>query len=146
MNSSAQAPDAPAQLVRAGPADARTASVLRDDLVTWLRQVVELTPARLNDIIVSAYEALANCAEHAYAHRVGSGAMTLRASYDPGAHDLCVSVADRGTWHDPPDQQATRTRGRGIALMCALADNCTIEGHPHGTTVQLHYATSVTKV
>jgi anti-sigma regulatory factor (Ser/Thr protein kinase) len=133
-------------LVRAGPADARTAAVLRDDLNGWLRQVVRVDPAQRADIIVSAYEALANCADHAYAQCAHSGAMTLQAVYDRAAQAICVSVTDRGIWQEPSAPEPRQYRGRGIALMRALADHCTIEGRPSGTTVQLQYAKWMTKV
>jgi anti-sigma regulatory factor (Ser/Thr protein kinase) len=147
MNSSAQGSDAPEELVRAGPADARTAAVLRDDLYAWLRQFTDVPPTQLSDIVVSTYEALANCADHAYANRPGSaGAMTLRAAYDRAAEAIRVSITDGGMWREPEAPKPSDIRGRGIALMRALADQCSIEGRPHGTTVSLLYGRSMTKV
>ncbi|AQA05797.1 hypothetical protein BVC93_29365 [Mycobacterium sp. MS1601] len=134
------------QLVRAGPADARTAAALRDDLYAWLKQVVEVTPTLLSDILTSVYEALANCADHAYRQRADDGAMTLRAVYDPAAQSISVSIADRGTWRDPPPPDPNDIRGRGIALMRALADRCIIERRTSGTTVELVYGMAMTRV
>lgn len=143
---SPQDPDSPEELVRAGPADARTAAVLRDDLYSWLRQFADVTPTQLSDIVVSSYEALANCADHAYANRPSSGAMTLRAVYDRAAQAFRVSISDGGVWREPQAPQPSDIRGRGIALMRALADHCTIEGRPQGTTVQLLYGKSMTNI
>lgn len=125
--------------MRAGPADAVTASALRDDLNGWLRQVVRVTPGLRNDIILSVYEALVNCVDHAYQHRNRGGAMRMHAVYDRAIAAVSVSVSDRGAWHGAPSTSAPQNRGRGIALMRALADRCVIEARPSGTIVRLHY-------
>ncbi len=134
------------ELVRAGPADARTASVLRDDLQTWLSQAVRVTPILLSDIVTSVYEALANCVDHAYARRVEDGTMSMHAVYDPGGQQICVSISDGGAWREPPPSDPLDTRGRGLALMRALANRCTIVGRPTGTTVELLFEMAMSRV
>jgi serine/threonine-protein kinase RsbW len=134
------------ELVRAGPADARTASVLRDDLHRWLTQAVSVTPVLLSDILTSVYEALANCVDHAYGRRAEDGTMSMHAVYDPRGQRICVSVSDGGTWREPPPTDALDTRGRGLALMRALANQCTIVGRPNGTTVELLYELAMSRV
>ena len=133
------------ELVRAGPADARTASMLRDDLHRWLTQAVSVTPVLLSDILTSVYEALANCVDHAYARRE-DGTMSMRAVYDPGDQQVCVSINDGGTWREPSPSDPLDTRGRGLALMRALANRCTIVGRPNGTTVELLFEMAMSRV
>ena len=59
--------------------------------------------------------------------------MTLQVHYDAREGLLLVKVSDHGTWRhvDPADQP--NTRGRGIPLMRALADDTTISRTANGT-------------
>ncbi|OBG28767.1 ATP-binding protein [Mycobacterium sp. 852002-51057_SCH5723018] len=140
----AEAPAAtnPLQLTCAGVADAATATELRRVLQRWLQEVTEAPADIRDDIVLGVNEALANCVEHAYrAHRM-VGTMRLHASHDPAAQSICVCVSDRGTWHRPAARRLCEPRAsRGIMLMHALADHCTINARPDGTTVCLDYAT-----
>ena len=67
--------------------------------------------------------------------------MKLQANFDADAQSLSVCVSDRGSWrtpacHDHDDPRASR----GITLMDALADHCTITTRRDGTTVCLDYS------
>ncbi|WP_232006803.1 ATP-binding protein [Mycobacterium sp. 1245805.9] len=132
----------PAGFTRAGAADAATAAELRSALRQWLQEETEVSEDIREDIVLGANEALANCVEHAYRSNPTPGPMKLHALHDPGAQSLNVRVSDRGTWHrqrpvKPDDPRASR----GILLMHALADHCTINARPDGTTVCLDYTT-----
>lgn len=133
----------PARFTRAGAADAVTAAELRRALRRWLQEATEVPAQVRDDIVLGASEALANCVEHAYrAHRT-VGTMELRARHDPAVRSVSVCVSDRGSWHrhlpkKPSDPEASR----GIMLMHALADQCTINARPSGTTVCMDYTTT----
>jgi anti-sigma regulatory factor (Ser/Thr protein kinase) len=132
----------PARFDRAGAADAVTAAELRRALRGWLNEATEVPADVCDDIILGAGEALANCVEHAYRAHHTVGTMELEASHDPAARSIRVCVSDRGTWHRPSPKKPNDPRAsRGIMLMHALADHCTINAHPSGTTVCLDYTT-----
>jgi anti-sigma regulatory factor (Ser/Thr protein kinase) len=130
----------PVRLSCTGVADATTAAAVRRSLDRWLRQRVQGPAEMRDDIVLSVNEALANCVEHAYRDHHKAGAMRLHASYDSAAQTISVSVSDRGTWHLPARRRADDPRAsRGIMLMHALADHCTIDTRSCGTTVCLDY-------
>jgi anti-sigma regulatory factor (Ser/Thr protein kinase) len=130
------------ELACAGVADAATAARWRRTLRRWLREATDVSADVGEGIVLGASEALANCVEHAYCTHRTTGTMRLRASYDPAARSIRVCVSDRGTWHRPLIRKPGDPRAsRGIMLMHALADHCTINAHPGGTTVCLDYAT-----
>ncbi|WP_374023787.1 ATP-binding protein [Mycobacterium sp. HNNTM2301] len=132
----------PGRLTCAGAADAVTAAELRRALRRWLEEVTEAPAEVRDDIILGANEALANCVEHAYRGHRTPGTMKLQASHDPATQSISVCVSDRGSWlHPSPQRLSDPRRSRGIALMHALADHCTINAHPNGTTVCLDYTT-----
>ncbi|WAJ47909.1 ATP-binding protein [Mycobacterium sp. Aquia_216] len=128
------------QLSCAGTADPATAGELRRSLRSWLRELPQAAPEVSEDIILGVYEALANCVEHAY-RAAEVGTMSLQAAYDPAAQIISVCVSDRGAWHRRSPRQPHDPRAsRGIMLMHALADHCTINARPDGTTVCLDYS------
>ncbi|OBI04314.1 ATP-binding protein [Mycobacterium scrofulaceum] len=132
----------PARLTCAGAADAVTAAEMRRALRRWLEEVTEAPPQIRDDIILGVNEALANCVEHAYRDHPTTGTMKLQASHDPAAQSISVCISDRGSWvHPSPQRLSDPRRSRGIALMHALADHCTINARPNGTTVCLDYTT-----
>ncbi len=132
----------PARFARAGAADAVTATELRHALRGWLHEATQVSAEVCADVILGAGEALANCVEHAYRTHDTVGTMELQASHDPAAHSISVCVRDRGTWHRPsPNKPNDPRASRGIMLMHALADHCTINARPGGTTVRLDYTT-----
>jgi anti-sigma regulatory factor (Ser/Thr protein kinase) len=131
----------PVRLSCAGTADPVTACELRHTLRSWLRELPQASAEVSEDIILGVNEALANCVEHAYRAVDEIGTMQLQAGYDPAAQTINVCVSDRGSWHrrsprHPRDPRASR----GIMLMHALADHCTISARPDGTTVCLDYS------
>lgn len=137
---------APGRLVCAGAADALTAAQVRRALRRWLQEAERASAGVREDIILGVNEALANCVEHAYCDQDAVGTMRLEASHDPAAHCISVCVSDRGTWHRPRARRADDpTASRGIMLMHAVADHCTISARPDGTTVCLDYAVGATK-
>jgi anti-sigma regulatory factor (Ser/Thr protein kinase) len=131
----------------AGAADAVTAAELRRILQRWLREATGLSAGVRDDIILGANEALANCVEHAYRDHHTIGTMRLQVRHDPTARSIKVCVSDRGTWHQPLQRKLSDPRAsRGIILMHTLADHCTIEARPGGTTVCLDYTTNPIKL
>ncbi|OBA64688.1 anti-sigma regulatory factor [Mycobacterium sp. 1100029.7] len=130
----------PAPLSCTGVADAPTAGELRRTLRSWLRRLPQASAEISEDIVLGVNEALANCVEHAYRTADAAGTMRLQAGYDPAAETISVCVSDRGTWHRRPLRSSHDPRAsRGIILMHALADNCSIDTRPGGTTVCLDY-------
>lgn len=119
--------------VQATPA---AVSALTQRIGQWLREAA-VDAERQSDIVLATYEALANCADHAYRDSPGEGSMTLEASLDEDTVRVCVT--DGGRWVDPQTQHQTDTRGRGLRLMQALCDDCTVNGTAEGTTVCLHF-------
>jgi anti-sigma regulatory factor (Ser/Thr protein kinase) len=133
----------PVRFIRAGAADAVTAAELRHALQRWLQEATKVSADVRDDIILGANEALANCVEHAYRTHRTVGTMRLQAHHDPGTRSVSVCVSDRGTWHRPlPTKPSDPKASRGIMLMHALADHCTINARPSGTTVCLDYTTN----
>lgn len=122
-----------------GSADARTVATFRRGFGDWLNRHLELDEERAADIVLATDEALANCADHAYQALDRIGSMTLRIVYHPVTAELTVSVSDHGHWVEPDPAALNAARGRGILLMRALADVCTIDGRDEGTTVCLRF-------
>lgn len=124
-----------------GFADGQTVATLREQVKTWLAGAVEIDHERLCDILLATDEALANCVDHAYRDRDtdANGLMTLRMAYDRVQQLVEISVTDQGCWVEPAARTQTSIRGRGLILMRALADECTIDGGVDGTTVLLRF-------
>jgi serine/threonine-protein kinase RsbW len=102
-----------------------------------VRTSFDLGADRASDLALAIYEALANTVEFAYVYAGRRGTMDVSARYDPAETALLVTVADRGQWRTSPPAPADRRRGRGIALMKALADRASIQTSTTGTTVRL---------
>jgi serine/threonine-protein kinase RsbW len=129
------------RLTLAGTADPVTAAEWRRALHRWLQHEVRTSSEIRDDVVLGVNEALANCVEHAYHAHPHTGAMKLQASYDPDAESIRVCVSDRGRWQRPSAGTPNNPpASRGIALMHALADHCTIHARPNGTSVYLDYA------
>jgi len=123
-----------------GAADAVTAARLRRELQRWLRDATEASAEARDDVVLGVHEALANCVEHAYHGRHAAGTMTVQAGHDPVGHSISVCVSDRGSWNRPSRKNRDDPRSsRGITLMRALADHCTIDVRTNGTVVRLDY-------
>lgn len=112
---------------------AERASALRVALNTWLAEL-DVDPNRAYDVVLAAYEAMANAVEHAYEAQSGPGTLDLHAQCVPATGWVEVTVADHGEWAvHPPDS----TRGRGVPLMHALADTTAVTSDLDGTTVRM---------
>ncbi len=106
---------------------------------TWLTRRVCIDTGRIADIVLAAYEALANCADHAYLREASTGVMRIEARHDTEARTVRLCVVDRGHWLDPRSRPDDPTRGRGLRLMRALCDDLTVDGTDHGTRVCLQF-------
>jgi anti-sigma regulatory factor (Ser/Thr protein kinase) len=124
--------------LRKGTADAHTVAAFRRTFGHWLDQHLELDEERVADIVLATDEAMSNCVDHAYRVVGYAGDITLHVSYYPVTSELKIRVIDHGHWMEP-DTAAKNPRGRGILLMRALADDCTIDGGEDGTTVCLRF-------
>jgi serine/threonine-protein kinase RsbW len=126
---------------RTGPADGDTAAGFRGHLRRWLNDTVYVDDERAADIVLASYEALSNCAEHAYSDAVSANGavMTMAVSHDPTKETVQVCVIDRGSWIQPDPGAINAVRGRGLILMDRLADRCTVQGRSDGTTLCLHF-------
>lgn len=122
-----------------GCADATTVARFRVQLRGWLDSTVGLEVERVSDIVLATDEALTNCVEHAYQDRYAAAVMTLTTTYDRAGATVKVCVTDKGRWIEPDPAAINAIRGRGLILMRALADHCTVEGQTDGTTVCLHF-------
>lgn len=110
----------------------------------WLHDSVHPDAERASDIVLAAYEALANCADHAYRNHDGPGPMTVDAAYDIDTSTVHLCVSDHGRWVDPHRQPADIARGRGLRLMQALCDEFSVTGTETGTTVCLDFENCAT--
>lgn len=128
----------PEQLTVSGAATATGAAQMRHRFGDWLRDR-GIPDVERNDILMAVNEALANCVDHAYPGRPSPGPMTVRADFEPVNSCLSVCVTDHGRWRPPDPYRRHDRRGRGVALMHALTDHCTISGRRDGTTVCLDY-------
>ncbi|QLL05718.1 ATP-binding protein [Mycobacterium vicinigordonae] len=129
------------ELMNTGNADAYTVATFRQDLSDWLNLHLELDEDRAADILLATDEALSNCADHAYRVVGHVGSMSLQIAYNPATTRLGICISDHGRWIEPNPvaPPANAVRGRGILLMRALADECSIDGRPAGTTVCLRF-------
>jgi anti-sigma regulatory factor (Ser/Thr protein kinase) len=121
-------------------ADALSARRTRVEFRGWLETHFRLGAERRHDLVLAVSEAIANAAEFAYADAPRDGTIDVSAAYDVDSDTLAVRVNDRGRWHHHAADQASldrQFRGRGIALMRALADEAKIDPTPRGTHVTL---------
>jgi len=93
-----------------------------------------LSPSSLADLVLSAYEALANAAEHAYPS--GHGPVDLVAARTADGRVL-VTVRDHGRWRKPPLDPGFR--GRGLLMIKALTPRVEVLQGPQGTTVHMEW-------
>ncbi|MFL6119260.1 ATP-binding protein [Actinophytocola sp.] len=102
-------------------------------LTEWALAVGMPTNQR-GDLVLAAYEAMANAAEHAY--RGQGGIIELHARATAGG--VVVTVVDHGVWRPPPDHKGIR--GRGIPLIEGLSHRSTVMPGEEGTTVVMTWA------
>lgn len=117
-------------------ADALSANRIRVEFRNWLDRHFALGAERFSDLVLAVSEALANAAEFAYPDAPDNGTMDVSATYDAASDTLAVTVNDHGRWR-PHAGPRDLTRGRGIPLMRALADEANIHGTKQGTKVTL---------
>jgi anti-sigma regulatory factor (Ser/Thr protein kinase) len=114
------------------PAESASTALAR----SALRRFFAGTPLgerRTYDALVAVGEAVSNAIEHAYGGRPNQ-TFSLRARYE-GASCIVV-VEDTGSWRPDDDEP----NGRGVSMMRALSDDCSIERGANGTSVQLRFA------
>jgi anti-sigma regulatory factor (Ser/Thr protein kinase) len=126
-----------AALTLCDAASARTVAQFRHELSQWLSAHFTLDALRRNDVLLAVNEALTNVAEFAYRGR--PGVMTMRARHHTADGALVVDITDEGSWRYTDPATRSNTRGRGIPLMRALADNTTISPTADGTEVRLQF-------
>ncbi|HEV7647326.1 MAG TPA: ATP-binding protein [Actinophytocola sp.] len=118
------------------PADAGQLAEMRHALGRWAAGI-GMPGEKREELVLAAYEAMANSVEHAYARSAGdpgSGEVELHAARTVDG-SVVVTVSDHGTWKPP--EESDGIRGRGIPLMQALADDTTITSVDAGTTVTM---------
>lgn len=120
-------------------ADGVSVAKAREELSRWLQQTFDLDSLRINDVVLAVNEALANSAEFAYRDAPQPGTVDLEARHDADGATLRVSIVDRGSWRPTDPARRSRTRGRGIPLMEALADSAVIDPCDAGTAVHLTF-------
>jgi anti-anti-sigma factor len=138
----------PAPLHQRVPARAESLGPLRRMVEAWGR-AAGLDGDRLDDLQLALGEAAANAVEHAYR---GGDPPQDRAEFDRTAEfaytlqrladgSVAASVRDFGTWQPPLADPGYR--GRGIAMVHAIASTAAVEPGPTGTTVRFTLAPPV---
>ena len=118
-----------------GPSAGAARRALREFLV-----LDHLPPARIDDALAAAGEAVANAIEHAYERVPGTFRLRV-ATYDD---HVVVEVEDDGRWRTPrtapqPSGDAVERiaeRGRGLFILRALTEHAVVDRTPAGTRVR----------
>ena len=119
-----------ADVIRARPEELAPA---RHRMRAWLEQVGVDHDAR-EEILLAVGEAVANAVEHGST----DAAQVVRLEASAVGDELIVSVSDTGRWQ-PGLEGFFTGRGRGHALMQALADGIDVDGDQNGTIVTLRF-------
>lgn len=113
-------------------ADIANVTEMRRRLARWTGSH-DIPGGRTDDIMIAAYEAMANAALHAYPDgEVGTMAVTAQVD----GQVLTLTITDDGRWRHRP---ARLGGGLGLALMRATADATIVDSGPRGTTVRLRW-------
>ncbi|WP_227982484.1 SpoIIE family protein phosphatase [Nocardia spumae] len=113
------------------PAEAGRLTGVRRALAAWLASAA-VGHDLAADLVSAANEACTNSIEHAY--RTGAaGRVVVTAQCAHGS--VLIEVIDTGTWRPLPEDPGYR--GRGLAMMRALADEVDIDHTDTGTRVRL---------
>lgn len=116
-------------------ATARNVTEMRRAFARWL--ALDVAAGDLfDDIVLVAYEALANVVDHAYAHAPGGPGTVLLTAHRASA-ELRVTVTDHGSWRAPTGEPF---RNRGLSVLRALSDQVHIDTTAAGTVVILRCA------
>lgn len=137
------------QFVRTAAADASGAARTRSAFASWLQRHFSLREEQLSDLVLAVNEALANAAEFGYVDTAGDGIIEFTASYDQDIDTLAATITDEGRWRSGAGETPTTPtphalRGRGIALMRALADETRIDTSEGRTQVSLTWTNLLT--
>jgi anti-sigma regulatory factor (Ser/Thr protein kinase) len=116
------------------PARAAELAPSRRRLRAWLEQV-DAGPEAIEEMLLAVGEALANAIEHGSS----DGAAIVRVEATTADDEIIVSVSDAGQWQ-PGLEGYFSGRGRGHALMHALADAIDVDSDQHGTILTLRFA------
>ena len=123
----------PVPLVMDFTADVGQLAPSRAALRDWLIQAGVDTD-QIQDVLIATGEAVANAIEHGHRDHP-EGIISLRAA--AVVDRLQVTVIDTGVWKTPREV-ADISRGRGLALMRGLMEDCTISSDDAGTTVHMY--------
>ncbi|WP_103337810.1 ATP-binding protein [Amycolatopsis sp. CA-126428] len=115
------------------PAEAAQLGRLRDALAVWAAGT-GVPAGRVQDLLLAAYEAMANVVVHAYPGRLGTLALCAGRVGD----SVVVIIRDHGQWQPVP--RSSLLGGRGLALIHTLADHALVETSVAGTTVTMTWA------
>jgi serine/threonine-protein kinase RsbW len=118
--------------VLAMPAKAELLSGVRERLRRWMAEL-GLTGDQADVIVLCVDEATSNAVEHAYGDPGGTIDIQAVQTVSPGT--VMVTVSDRGAWRTPG--KGPIDRGRGLALIRALAGQFDMHTGPTGTTVTM---------
>jgi two-component sensor histidine kinase len=115
------------------PRSLTSVPMLRRRARAWLR-TTDVDEDTAEAVLLATGEAVSNAVEHAYPPDA-EGVVDLTMTSGPGPAGLQVSVVDGGRWRPAPSD--TGFRGRGLAMIRALADLAEITTGSHGTSVRL---------
>lgn len=117
------------------PAVAEALTPVRRTLADWAT-LAGLAPCEVDDLVLAAYEAMANVVDHAYQPgQRGSFRLDAVCTADP---QILVTVSDQGRWHLLPADPSNH-RGRGLPLIHQLAHHAEVHHDQRGTTVQMRW-------
>lgn len=121
--------------------DRASPSIARDRIRSWLRGH-RWSPAHVDDLVLAVNEAVSNSIEHGYDPRTADPyerpvvEVDGRVVTEPnGMRHVELTVRDRGCWLDPALEKGTR--GHGVRIMRACAEEVVIDHGDAGTTVVL---------
>ncbi len=112
--------------VRTYPGTPDQVRQVRDDL----RRILDRCPIA-DDVILCASELAANAMVHSNSRHPGR-AITVRCEISQGDNVRIQVDDDGGPWNEPAPGPA---RGRGLDIVCALANEWAITTTPHGRAV-----------
>ena len=92
-----------------------------------------LAPDLVQDLQLALGEAAGNAAEHAYPGSPTPGLLRVHLSQDADGSVTAV-VSDSGSWRPAPADPGHR--GRGLAMISALATDVDLDAGPAGTTIR----------
>jgi serine/threonine-protein kinase RsbW len=109
--------------------------MLRTRARAWLR-AAGVDEDVAEGVLLATGEAVSNAVEHAYPpDSEGDVELTMTLGSPGRPAELAVSVVDGGVWRRVPADAGFR--GRGLAMIHALADSAEITTGAHGTSVRM---------